>query len=221
MESFCIIGMCCLGQTIALSLESKGHNVLAIDENAENINKIASVVTDAVIGNPLEESVLAAAGVKNYSTAVICFSERIHDTVILTMMLREMGIKRIVARANSEIEYKVLEKIGVDDIVFPERDTGEKLALSLDKRNALEYLKYSDEYSIVEIKVPASWVGSSLIKLGVRRKYGINVISVKDASGGIDFSVLPDRVFAEGDLLTVIGSNRSIDKLAKAQNYVK
>lgn len=213
---FCVIGLCCFGQTIAVSLEEKGHRVLAIDENEDNINKVSAVVTDAIIGNPLDEGVLASAGVKDYSCAVICFSDRIHDTIILSMMLKELGVKKIVARANSEIEYKVLKKLEIDEIVFPERDMGEKVALALDKTNALEYLKYSDDYSIVEIKVPSSWVGHDLIGLGLRKKFGINVISVTDSlSGKIDFSLSPERVFRDSDIITVIGSNKSIDKLGK------
>lgn len=216
MRSFCIIGLCVFGQTIATTLEENGHQVLAIDENEDNINKISSIVTDAVIGNPMDEKVLAASGVKNYECAVICYSDRIHDTIILSMMLREMGVHRIVARANSEIECRVLRKLGVDDIVFPERDSGEKFALLLDKGNALDYLKYSDTYSIVETPVPKEWVGSSIIKLNVRKKYGLNIISIKDGkSGKIDFNISPERVFLDNDIVTVIGSNKSIDKLAK------
>jgi len=216
MRSFCVIGLCVFGQTIATTLEENGHHVLAIDENEDNINKISSIISDAVIGNPLDERVLAAAGVKNYECAVICFSDRIHDTIILSMMLREIGVPRIIARANSDIECRVLKKIGVDDIVFPERDTGEKFALMLDKGNALDYLKYSDSYSIVELKVPNDWIGSSIVKLNVRKKYGVNIISIKDGvSGKILFSVSPEREFQKNDLLTIIGSNKNIDKLAK------
>ena len=214
---FCIIGLGCFGQTIATALEEKGHHVLAIDEIEDNINKISPIVTDAIIGNPLDEGVLASAGVRNYPCAVICFSDRMQDTIILAMKLRELGVKKIVARVNSEIEYKVLEKLEIDEIVFPERDMGEKLARSLDKMNAFEYLKYSDEYSIVEIKVPGSWVGHSLIDMAVRKKYGVNVISVSNGSGKIDFLLSPDRIFCENDTMTVIGSNRSIDKLSKTK----
>ncbi len=217
MESFCIIGLGRFGQTVAVELAESGHQVLVIDDREENINKIAQFVTDAVIGDATDENVLREAGVRNYDTAVICFSDRIHETVIISMQLREMGIRRVIARANSDIEYKVLQKLGVDRIIFPERDMGERFANIIDKHDVLEYLRFSDEYSIVERKIPKNWVGFNMIQLDIRKKYGINVIAVRDSqTGKIDISFSPDKPFGKQDIIILIGSNKAIEKISKA-----
>ncbi len=218
MESFCVIGLGNFGQTIATVLEETGHQVLVIDDKEENINKIAQFVTDAVIGDATDENVLREAGVRNYDTAVICFSDRIHETIILSMMLREMGVRRVIARVNSDIEYKVLQKVGIDQIVFPEKDTGERMAHILDKHDVLEYLRFSDEYSLVERKVPKGWIGSTMIELEIRKKYGINVIAVRDGQNGkFDISFPPDKPFSKNDIITLIGSNKAIERISKAE----
>lgn len=212
MKSFVIFGLDAFGQTLAVSLEQNGHQVMVIDPNDEAVRKVADITTDAIIGDPMSESVLRKAGVSSYDTAVISFPGEINNTILLTMILKELGVRRVVARACSELECRVLEKIGVDNIVFPERDMGEKLAYTLDKQDVIEYLRYSDEYSIVEEKVPADWIGKTMIELDLRRKFGINIIAINE-SGKINISPAPDRQFCEGDVVTLIGFNRNINKL--------
>ncbi|MBQ7354666.1 MAG: TrkA family potassium uptake protein [Clostridia bacterium] len=217
MKSFIIFGLDAFGQTLAVSLEQSGHQVMVIDPSDEAVRKVADITTDAIIGDPMSESVLRKAGVSSYDTAVISFPGEINHTILLTITLKDMGVRRVVARACSETECRVLEKIGVDSIVFPERDMGEKLAHTLDKQDVLEYLRYSEEYSIVEEKVPAAWIGQSMIELDLRRKLGINIIAVNEAgSGRINISPAPDRAFVEGDVVTLIGSNKSINKLHRS-----
>lgn len=217
MKSFVVFGLDAFGQTLAVSLEQSGHQVMVIDQNDEAVRKVADIATDAIIGDPMSESVLRKAGVSSYDTAVISFPGEINNTILLTIMLKDLGVRRVVARACSETECRVLEKIGVDTIVFPERDMGEKLAHTLDKQDVFEYLRYSEEYSIVEEKVPTEWIGKSMIELNLRRKLGINIIAVNEGgSGKINISPAPDRAFAEGDVVTLIGSNKSINKLHRS-----
>lgn len=215
MKSFVVFGLDAFGQTLAVSLEQSGHQVMVIDPDDDAVRKVADITTDAIIGDPMSESVLRKAGVTAYDTAVISFPGEINNTILLTMMLKDMGVKRVVARACSELECRVLEKIGVDRIVFPERDMGEKLAHTLDKQDVFDYLRYSEDYSIVEIKVPASWVGKTIIELNVRRKYGVNIIAINEAGKGkINISPAPDRAFLDEDVITLIGSNKTVNKLA-------
>lgn len=216
MKSFVVFGLDPFGQTIAITLEQSGHQVMVMDPDEDAVRHVADITTDAVIGDPMSEAVLRKAGVTSYDTAIISFPGQINNTVLLTILLKEMGIKQIVARACSELECKVLEKIGVDVIVFPERDMGEKLAHTLDKQNVLEYLRYSADYSIVEVKVPADWVGKTIIELNVRRRFGVNIVAInEDGSGNINISPLPDRAFLKNDIITLIGSNKTINKLSR------
>lgn len=216
MKSFVVFGLCPFGKTVALTLEKGGKQVMVIDQDDDAVREMADVVTDAIIGDPLNEAVLRSAGVTSYDCAVISFPGRINDTILLTVTLKEMGLKKVVARASSELEAKVLTKVGADDVVFLERDMGEKLAHTLEKQDVLEYLRYSDDYSIVEKKVPAAWVGKTMIELNVRRKYGVNIIAVQEANTGkINITPAPDRPFNEHDVITLIGSNKDINKLTK------
>lgn len=212
MKSFIVFGLDAFGQTLAISLEQNGHQVMVVDEDEAAVRKVADIATDSLIGDPMSESVLRMADVASFDTAVISLPGQINNTVLLTIMLKDMGVRRVVARACSELECRVLDKIGVDTIVFPERDMGEKLAHTLDKQDVFEYLRYSDEYSIVEKKVPADWVGKTIIDLDLRRKYGINIIAINE-NGKINISPLPTRQFLETDAVTLIGSNKSIQKL--------
>lgn len=216
MKSFVVFGLDPFGQTIAITLEQSGHQVMVIDSDDEAVRRVADITTDAIIGDPMSETVLRKAGVTSYDTAIISFPGRINNTVLLTILLKDMGIKTVVARACSELECKVLDKIGVDVIVFPERDMGEKLAHTLDKQNVFEYLRYSEDYSIVEAKVPEAWVGKTIVELNVRRKYGVNIIAInEDGSGKINISPAPDRAFLKNDIITFIGSNKNINKLSR------
>jgi len=215
MKSFCIIGLDTFGQTLALTLTQNGHQVMVIDENNEAVNVLADIVTNAVIGEAVNENVLRASGVKDYDCAVVS-TDSMNDSILLTLMLKDMGIKKVVVRAVSNQHKRVLEKVGADQVVFPEQDMGEKLAYMLDKNNVMEYIEFSNEYSIVEVKVPRDWIGKSIIELNVRKKYGVNIIAVSaEGSSLMDITPKPDRVFSRGDLVTLLGANYDIDKLTK------
>lgn len=216
MKSFVVFGLCPFGKTVAQTLEKGGKQVMVIDQDEDAVREMADVVTDAIIGDPLSEAVLRAAGVTSYDCAVISFQGKINDTILLTVTLKEMGLKRVVARVSSELEAKVLKKVGADEVVFLERDMGEKLAHTLEKQNVLEYLRYSDDYSIIQEKVPAAWVGKTMIELNVRRKFGVNIIAVQEGgTGKINLTPAPDRAFEANDVIALMGANKDINKLAK------
>ncbi len=215
MKSFCIIGLGRFGQTLAKSLVRSGNEVVIVDEDEESINLLADYVSDAVIGDPTSESVLRQAGAADADCVVISISNNLSDCIITTLLLKDLGAKKVVVRANSDLEWRVLEKVGADMVVFPEKQMGERLAYTLDKNNVMEHIQFSNEYSIVETTVPGDWVGKSLIDLSVRRAYGVNIIAVTPKNGKMDISPDPQKPFAEGDAVTIIGENRKVDKLVR------
>jgi len=216
LNSFCVIGLGSFGMTIARKLAELGNEVMVIDEDAKKINSIADDVAIAIEGDVMDEHTLRASGLADCDCAVICLSGRINDTILLVMMAKEMGIPHVVARANSELDCKVLKKVGADEVIFPERDMGERLAHSMERSDVLEYIRFSDMHSIVEKTVPASWVGKTLIEVNVRRKYGVNIIAIcNEDHSKINISPEPERLFREDDMITMIGSDKSIDKLVK------
>ncbi len=200
--------------SLARTLAAEGKQVMVIDIDADKINAIADFVTNAVIGDPTNETVLRSCGVNAYDCAVVCMAKDINANILLTIMLKEQGVKKVVARAINEGHQKVLEHIGVDMIIFPENDMGEKIGFLLARENVTEFIEFHG-YQIIEINVPASWVGKDLIALEIRKKYGVNVLAVNDKDGNVTVSPLPTRVFGENEKVSVIGTDKDIDKLTK------
>ncbi len=214
MDSFLIIGMGRFGSAVALELSNLGHEVLVIDKSEDRVAHVADRVTHSVIGDAKEESVLASLGARNFDVAVVAIANNIEDSVLVTIMLKEMGVKKVVAKAQSELHRKVLERIGADVIVFPERDMGNRIAQRLSAKNILDYIELSDEDSIVEIVSLPEWEGKSLLELNIRSTYGINVIAARDKnSEELNVSPTAKYTIKEGDVLIVIGKNDDIKKL--------
>jgi len=216
MKSFVVIGLGRFGSNLAKTLFSLGYEVLAIDENEENVQKISNFVTHAVIGDAKDENVLRSIGVRNFDCAVVAVSNDLESSVLISLMLKDMGVKYVVSKAQSDLHAKVLQKIGVDKIVFPEKDMGMKVAQSLAMNNILDYIELSDTYSIVEVIVPPKWVGKTLRDLDVRVNYGVNIIAIRhDVTKQIEVSPNPDNKLMEKDALVIIGSNQDISKISK------
>ena len=144
MKSFCSIGLGRFGQTLAASLVRNGHQVMIIDEHEEAVGLLADYVTNALIGDPTSEQLLRSSGAAEYDCVVIALSNNINKSILITMLLKDMGAPYVVARANSELERRVLEKVGSDRIVFPEQEMGEKLASMMESNSILERLQFSN-----------------------------------------------------------------------------
>ena len=213
-RSFCIIGLGRFGQTLAVNLVKTGHQVLVIDIDDDVVNVMSDVVTNAVVGDPTNEQVLRAAGAAEYDCAVVATAQSINDSILTVLTLKDIGVKQIVARAGSEQHGRVLEKIGADMVVFPEKDMGEKLVNILDRNNVLEYIEFSETHSIVEVAVPSKWVCRSLIELDVRRRYGVTVLAVAD-DGSMNISPDPTKKFTGSETVALLGENSAIDRITK------
>ena len=214
-RSFCIIGLGRFGQTLATNLARTDHQVLVIDTDENIVNAMSDIVTNAVVGDPTNDAVLRAAGVRDYDCAVIATATSINDSILVTLNLKDLGIPQIVARASSDQHRRVLEKLGADMVVFPEQDMGEKLVGILDRNNVLEYIEFSDRHSIVEVAVPENWVGKSLAELDVRRQYGVTVLAVNDPDTGMNISPDPSKPFSGEETVALLGENAAIDRITK------
>ncbi len=213
-KAICVIGLGNFGTNLALTLAKTKQQVLVIDQTQEKIDDIGDAVTNAVCGDATNESVLRASGIKNCECAVVCMEHHLSDTILITLLLKELGVNKIVVRATDEREKRVLLKVGADFVVLPEKESGIKLAYTLSRRGMVDYFAPSGEFAIAEIITPKAWVGKSVTELDVRRKYNINVIAV--AKHGEDEFVLladPTRTFSENELLVIAGDNTAIAKL--------
>jgi trk system potassium uptake protein TrkA len=209
MKSFCIIGLGKLGQTLAESLTADGKEVLVIDLDADKINMIADNVTNAIIGDCTNDAVLKAAGVADYECAIVCIAENINANVLLTLKLKEMGIKTVIARAINDGHRRVLEKVGADMIIFPEKDIGERLAFTLARDRVTDFMEFKG-FQIAEITVPEKWIGKTVIELDIRKKFGINIIAVTANDGTVTVSPSATRPFMKGDLVSIVGSDEQV-----------
>ncbi len=213
METFVVIGLGRFGSAVAEELCALGHQVLAIDTDEAAVQKMADRVTQAVVGDCRDMDVLRALGVNNARCAVVAFSDDIGNSVLITLNLKELGIPRIVCKARSASHEELLRRIGADQVVFPEQESGRNLAHTLNNTEILDYIELSEHYSIVKTGVPASWVGKSVGELAIRKQYKVNIVSVQGADGSLQTVPLPDYVFRTGDLIFSLGRIEDNDKV--------
>lgn len=216
MKSFLVIGLGRFGAAVAQELSALGQEVLALDIDAENVQHISDQVTQAIQGDAQDKAVLRSVGARNFDCCVVAVGADMEASILITVMLKEMGAKYIVAKAMTPIHARVLERVGADRVVLPEIDMGQRLAQRLARTNVVDYIGVSDEFSIVEIHPPRSWVGNSLGKLGVRAKHQINVLAIRHGEGGqVDVNPQPDKVIGPDDLLIVIGTNEQVNSVVE------
>ena len=213
METFVVIGLGRFGSAVAEELCALGHQVLAIDTDEAAVQKMADRVTQAVVGDCRDMDVLRALGVNHARCAVVAFSDDIGNSVLITLNLKELGIPRIVCKARSASHEELLRRIGADQVVFPEQESGRNLAHTLNNTEILDYIELSEHYSIVKTGVPASWVGKSVGELAIRKQYKVNIVSVQGADGSLQTVPLPDYVFRPGDLVFSLGRIEDNDKV--------
>ncbi len=212
MKSILILGLGRFGISVAKTLYSLGNEVMVVDKNADLVNDIAESVTHAVVGDMCDENVLRSIGAQNFDMVFVGASEDIGVSMMTAMVLKEIGAKYIIAKAQSEMHGKILVKIGVDKIVRPEHDMGVKIANSLMRGDFIDFIELSPEYSIAEINVPDNWIGKTILELEIRGKYGINILAVKK-DGVINAEPGADYVFSPNSLIVVMGSNKKLSKL--------
>lgn len=216
-KQYLVVGLGRFGSSVAKALYNSGNDVLAIDKDEEVVNEIADFVTQAVTVNSTDEVSLKAMGIGNFDVAVVSIGTDVQSSIMTVLLLKELGVKYIIAKAHDDLHGKVLRKIGADRIVFAERDMGMRVAHNLVSSNILDYIELSPSYGIVETLSPKSWHGKSLNELNVRAKYGINIIALKR---GKDVNVSPsaEEIIGINDILVVVGGT---EELEKVENMVR
>lgn len=214
MKSFVVIGLGRFGTAVAEELYALGHEVLAIDREEGCAQRVSEIVTHTIIADAKDESVLQSIGVRNFDGVIICMTD-IEDSVMIALMLKDMGAKYIIAKSQSKQHSRMLELIGVDRIVFPEQDMGVRLAQTISSRRALDFIELSPEYAIVELPLPSVWQNKTLAEIGARKQFGINVLAVRRGEKEIRVSPQAEFLLKHRDVLIVVGKNQNIRKLEK------
>lgn len=214
-KQFVVIGLGRFGSSIATTLYSLGNDVLVIDKNEDLIQDIASEVTHAVQADATDENALKSLGIRNFDVAIISIGGDIQSSVMATLILRELGVKYIIAKGNGELHAKVLYKIGADRVVLPEKDMGVRVAHNIISSSILDYIELSSDYSIMEVKAFEDWVGKDLKSLDLRKKYGINVIAIKTGEK-INLNPAADDKVCKDNVIVAIGSKEALTSLEGA-----
>jgi len=215
-RQFAVIGIGRFGASVAAKLYEMGYDVLAIDTSESRIDGIVDKVTHAVVADSTSETALKSLGISNFDVVIVAIGQDIQASILTTLVLKEMGVKQIVTKALTEQHGKVLQKIGADRIVFPERDMGIRVANNLAAANVLDFIELSPDFSIVEFIATAEMVGKSLKELDFRAKFGVNVLAIRTADKNISVSPgASDRIQA-GDLLIMVGENTSLQRMGES-----
>ncbi|OON91477.1 MAG: potassium transporter Trk [Epulopiscium sp. Nele67-Bin002] len=205
-KQFVICGIGRFGRSLAVELAEGGYEVMVVDQSEERIQEISSIVTHAVQADTTDVDIMKSLGIRNFDVAIVSIGKDIQSSIMTTLLLKELGIPYVIAKAKSELHERVLRKIGADRVIQPELEMGRRIATNLISGNILEHIQLSSEYSIIEIPILNEWLNKSIVQIDLRNKYGINVIAIQ-RQGKIEISPRPDFVFMEGDVLIVVGSN--------------
>ncbi len=227
MKQFAVIGLGRFGCSVAETLISKGVQVLAIDKDEEKVQHISDIATYAVTLDATDEKALKSIGIQNVDTVVVSIGEDIEASVLVVMLLKELGLKEIVAKSITDLHGRILVNLGVTKVIFPEREMAKRLASSLVMPTIMDFIQLSEEYSIAEIPSPKEFGGKTLKELGIRARYNMNVLAIKrkvptmEEGGATAFteetvvSPTADDKIEAGDILVVLGENSKFHKLSK------
>ena len=219
MKQFAVIGLGAFGSAVARALYDMDQEVLAIDSSAELVDDIRDEVTQAIQANPADEEALESLGLRNFDVVILSVKD-VEISCLATMALKDHGAAKVVAQASGEAHAKILERIGADKVIMPEKDMGIRLARSLAGNNILDYMELSSRHSLVEIEALDEWVGHTLKESNIRSRYGINVVAIRSGKS-LQVSPRSDDLIHDGDIMVVIGENNDLERLNKIEKKRK
>ena len=213
-KEYAVIGLGRFGGSVCRELSREGMEVIALDIDEDKVNEYREIASHAVIADSTDENVLIELGLRNIDHVIVAIGDNIQASMLTTLILEEMGIKKITVKAQSDYHEKILKKIGADHIIHPERDMGKRIAQNLISNNILDYIELSDDYSVVEVIAGRKLKGQSLTDLDIRANYGCNVVAIK-RNKEVIVSPIATEVIEESDILIVIGADKDIGRFKK------
>lgn len=211
MKSVLLIGLGRFGKFIAMKLHSMGHQIMAVDTNEERVNSVLPYVTNAQIGDSTNEAFLSSLGIRNYDACIVAIGDNFQNSLETAYLLKELGAKKVIARASREIQEKFLLHNGADEVVYPEKQLASWTAIRCSSEHILEYIELDDEYAIFELSAPMEWVGKTIVQLDIRKKFGINVLGIRE-NGRLNMNITPDTMLCRGASLLVLGHEKAVHK---------
>lgn len=213
-KQYVIFGIGRFGSALARTLCEMGHEVLAVDSDEERVAAIAPYVTNAIQVNSNDEEAMRSLGIRNFDAAIVAIGDDLHHSILMTIMCEEMGAKYLIAKATDAMHAKVLLKLGVDRVVFPERDMGERVAHSLVNPHVLDLINLRADYVIAYMPCPKDWVGKTLHQVDVRKRFQVSVLAIYRKDDML-MDLRADTRLEEGDSLLVLGHREDIERVEK------
>ena len=210
-KSILLVGAGNFGKHIARKFNELGHDVIAIDQDEERINDVMPLVTSAQIGDSTNEDFLRTLGVDNYDVCIVTIGGDFQSSLETTSLLKELGAKKVVSRAERDGQAKFLLRNGADEIVYPEKQLASWMGIRYSADHILDYIELGGEHAIFEVTVPKEWIGMTVGQLDIRRKYKINIMGIKK-NGKFSVSITPDTVLTEDKTLMVVGEYKALQK---------
>ena len=211
MKSVLLIGLGRFGRGVAEKLNELNHQVMAVDKNEARVNEILPLVTDAQIGDATSEAFLRSLGVDNYDVCIVAIGENFQSSLETTSLLKELGARKVVSRASSEVQRKFLLRNGADDVVYPEGQLAAWTAIRHTTDHVLDYIALDSEYSIYDLSVPPEWQGKTVGALDIRKKYNLNLLAVRE-DGKSSIVVTSDTLLRDNQTILVLGKWKDVQK---------
>ena len=211
MKSILLIGLGRFGKHVAMHLHNLGHQVMAVDSTEERVNAVLPYVTEAQIGDSTNESFLSSLGIRNFDACIVAIGDNFQSSLETTSLLKELGAKLVISRAERDVQEKFLLRNGADKVVYPEKQVAKWASIRYTDDHVLDYMEVDASNAIFEVEVPEGWAGKTVGELDVRKRYNINILAVKD-EGEFSIAISPDTYLAENNKLLVLGEYRALQK---------
>ena len=212
MKSILLIGLGRFGKHIAMHLNQLGHQIMAVDHVEEHVESVLPYVTNAQIGDSTNEDFLRSLGIRNFDVCIVAIGNDFQSSLETTSLLKELGAKLVVSRAASDVHAKFLLRTGADDLIYPEKQLANWVAIRYSADHIFDYIELDNDHAIFEVQVPKEWVGRTVGELDVRKKYNINIMGLKE-SGRMNLSITPDTGITDSQTMLVLGSMKQIQKV--------
>ena len=211
MKNILLVGAGRFGRHIAMQLSQLGHQIMAVDTNEERINDVLPYVTNAQIGDSTNAEFLHSLGIGNFDVCLVTIGGSFQNSLETTSLLKELGAKCVVSRAERDVQAKFLLRNGADHVVYPEKQVAKWTAIRYSSNHIFDYVEIDDQHAIFEVEIPERWIGKSVGELDIRRKYGINILGIK-RSGKTDVSITPDTVLSGETTILALGEYKMLQK---------
>ena len=211
MKSILIIGLGRFGSHIARKLNAMGHEVMAVDNNEERINNALDYVTSAQIGDSTNRAFLESLDIGSFDSCIVAIGDNFQNSLETAWLLKELGARKVIARASSGVQEKFLLRNGADEVVYPEKQLARWTAIRCSAEHILDYIEIDSDHAIFEVAIPKAWLGKTVGQLDIRKKFNINILAVKTGRK-LDSFITPDTLLSEEKTLMVMGKYRDLQK---------